>query len=137
MTIFTHTKTVLTRSKPITTLGALLTCLLLLAACASAPPPNKEINAAEQAITDADQARVAEHGMPELQEARRKLAEARAAVNKEEMEKARRLAVEARADVKLATAKAELAKAEAVNADMQKNIRILKEEMQRTRSEQQ
>lgn len=136
MTIFTQTKTVLTRPKPASILGILLTCLVFLTACASAPPPNKEINAAEQAITDADQARVAEHGMPELQEARRKLAEARTAVNNKEMEQARRLAVEARADVKLATAKAEMAKAEAVNADMQKNIRILKEEMQRTTSEQ-
>lgn len=137
MTTFTHSS-VVARLKPGITFSALLSGLLLLTACASAPPPpTQEISAAEQALTDADQARVAEYGLPELQDARRKIADARVAVSKEEMERARRLAVEARADIKLAAAKAELAKAEEVNKDMQKNIHILKEEMQRTSGEQQ
>lgn len=111
---------------------ALGTSLLLLAACASKPlPPTQEISAAEQALTDAEQARVAEYALPEMQEAREKLSASRAAVLKEDMVLAKRLAQQASIDIKLAAAKAELAKAEKVNTDMTKNIDVLKEEMQR------
>jgi hypothetical protein len=111
---------------------ALGTSLLLLAACASKPlPPTQEISAAEQALTDAEQARVAEYALPEMQEAREKLSASRAAVLKEDMVLAKRLAQQASIDIKLAAAKAELAKAEEVNTDMTKNIDVLKEEMQR------
>jgi hypothetical protein len=116
----------------------LISAVLLLSACASAPPPpTQEINAAEQAMIDAEQARVSQYALPELQEARSKLAAAREAVLKEEMVKAKRLALEASAGIKLASAKAEYAKAEAVNTDMEKNLNILKEELQRTSGEQQ
>ncbi len=112
--------------------------ILLLSACASAPPPpTQEMTAAEQSMVDAEQARVSQYALPELQEARAKLAAARTAILNKEMEKARRLALEASAGIKLASAKADLAKAEAVNADMKKNLHILKEELQRTSGEQQ
>ena len=108
------------------------TSLLLLAACASKPlPPTQEISAAEQSLTDAEQARVAEYALPEMQEAREQLSAARAAVLKEDMVLAKRLAQQASMNIKLAAAKAELAKAEEVNTDMTKNIDVLKEEMQR------
>lgn len=106
--------------------------LLLLAACASKPlPPTQEISAAEQSLTDAEQARVAEYALPEMQEAREQLSASRAAVLKEDMVSAKRLAQQASMNIKLAAAKAELAKAEEVNTDMTKNIDVLKEEMQR------
>lgn len=108
------------------------TSLLLLAACASKPlPPTQEISAAEQSLTDAEQARVAEYALPEMQEAREQLSASRAAVLKEDMVLAKRLAQQASMNIKLAAAKAELAKAEEVNTDMTKNIDVLKEEMQR------
>jgi len=111
---------------------ALGTSLLLLAACASKPlPPTQEISAAEQSLTDAEQARVAEYALPEMQEAREQLSASRAAVLKEDMVLAKRLAQQASMNIKLAAAKAELAKAEEVNTDMTKNIDVLKEEMQR------
>lgn len=111
---------------------ALGTSLLLLAACASKPlPPTQEISAAEQSLTDAEQARVAEYSLPEMQEAREQLSASRAAVLKEDMVLAKRLAQQASMNIKLAAAKAELAKAEEVNTDMTKNIDVLKEEMQR------
>ena len=110
----------------------LCTSIFLLAACASKPlPPTQEISAAEQSLTDAEQARVAEYALPEMQRAREQLSEARAAVLREDMVKAKRLAQQASMNIKLAAAKAELAKAEEINTDMTKNIDVLKEEMQR------
>jgi hypothetical protein len=106
--------------------------LLLLVACASKPlPPTQEISAAEQSLADAEQARVAEYALPEMQEAREQLRVSRTAVLKEDMVLAKRLAQQASMSVRLAVAKAELAKAEKVNADMTKNIDVLREEMQR------
>lgn len=117
---------------------ALAASLLLLAACATKPlPPTQEISAAEQSLTDAEQARVAEYALPEMQEAREKLSASRAAVKNEDMVLAKRLAQQASIDIKLASAKAELAKAEAVNTDMTKNIDVLKEEMQRKTGDEQ
>lgn len=111
--------------------------LLLIAACASTPPPTQEISAAEQSMTDAEQARVAEHALPELQEARTKLSAARTAVKNEDMLLAKRMAQQASVDIQLASAKTELAKAEAVNDDLTKNIDVLKQEMDRNTGAQQ
>lgn len=105
--------------------------LLLLTACASAPPPNQALQAAEQAIATAEQARVADYASPELSEARDKLAASRAAIQQKNMVLAQRLADESRADAQLASAKAEAAKAQLVNDDMQKSNVTLKQEMQR------
>ena len=111
--------------------------LLLLTACASAPPPNQALQAAEQAIATAEQARVADYASPELSEARDKLAASRAAVQQKNMVLAQRLADESRADAQLASAKAEAAKAKLVNDDMQKSNVTLKQEMQRNTDGQQ
>lgn len=137
MNIFTHRAT--TRKPKYFALLLVNACILsLIPACTSTPPaPTQQISAAEQSLSDAEQARVAEHSLPELQEARSKLSAARAAVQSEEMLLAKRLAEQASIDIKLASAKAELAKAEAVNADMEKNIDVLKQEMQRNTGGQQ
>lgn len=106
--------------------------LAVLAACTSTPqPPNMEISAAEQSMTDAEQARVAEHALPELQEARVKLKVARTAVQNEDMLLAKRMAEQASIDIKLASAKSELEKARSVNEDMNKNNNVLEHEMNR------
>lgn len=106
--------------------------LFLLAACASTPePPTEQLRAAEQAITTAEQARVADYASPELNEAREKLAAAKNAVAQEEMVLAQRLAEQSRVNADLASAKADMLKAKAVNEEMQKSIDILKQEMQR------
>jgi len=106
--------------------------LFVLAACASVPqPPTEALQAAEQAIANAEKARVADYASPELGEAREKLTAARSAVEKEQMELAQRLAEQSRADAELASAKAEVAKARTVNDEMQKSTNTLKQEMQR------
>lgn len=104
----------------------------LLAGCSSPPKaPDQELQAAELAIANAEQARVADYASPELGEARDKLTAAREAVVKEQMTSAARLAEQARADAELATAKAEAAKAQAVNDELGKNINTLEQELQR------
>jgi hypothetical protein len=103
-----------------------------LVACASNPKaPTEELQAADLAIANADQAGVVQYASPELAEAREKLAAARVAVQQKKMDFAQRLAEEARADAELATAKGEAAKAAAVNDELRKNNHVLKQELNR------
>jgi hypothetical protein len=113
-------------------LATVLAGVLVLGACASAPQaPNRSLQAAEQAIATAEQARVADYASLELSQAREKLAAARRAVQKEEMLVAERLADEALVEAQLATAKASEVKARKVNEDMQESTRTLILEMDR------
>lgn len=113
--------------------AAVVAVILAISACASAPtPPNRALQAAESAITNAEQARVADYASTELGQAREKLAAAQAAVRNEDMVKAGYLAEEAKVHADLATARAEELKAKAINDEMQKSIDTLKQEMQRT-----
>lgn len=106
--------------------------VFMLMACASAPlPPSEALRAAEQAITTADQDRVADYASPELSEARQKLTAARKAVTEENMVAAARLAQQAKLDADLASAKAGAARALAVNEETRESIDVLKQEMQR------
>jgi Domain of unknown function (DUF4398) len=105
---------------------------LLLAACASTPPePTVAMKAAEQAISSAEVARVADAASPELSEAREKLTASKTAVQDKRMVDAERLALESRADAELAAAKAEAVKAKAVNDEMMRSTATLAQEMQR------
>lgn len=113
-------------------LAVLVGAMFALAGCASAPlPPTQALQAAELAITSAEQARVADYASPELGEARSNLAAARVAVTDEKMVLAQHLAERSRLDAELAIAKAEVAKAKVVNDEMKKSIETLKQEMQR------
>jgi hypothetical protein len=106
--------------------------LLALAACASVPKaPTEALHAAEVAIANAEQARVADYASPELAEARAKLTGARDAVQKEQMVLGQHLAEQSRASAELASAKNEAAKARSVNDEMKKSTDSLKQEMQR------
>lgn len=117
------------------TLMRLLTtgfAILALAACASTPqPPLEEIQAADLAITRAEQSRVANYAALELNEARQKVAAARVAVQEDDMILARQLAEEARASAELASARTEMLRAREVNEDMQASIDTLKQEIRR------
>lgn len=105
---------------------------LLLVACATKPsPPTAQLQAAQSAITTAEQARIADDASPELTEAREKLAAANEAVRKEDMVGAQRLAEVSRVDAELATAKAGAAKAQTVNDEMKKSTQALEVEMKR------
>lgn len=107
-------------------------CVLTLAACATAPlPPTRELQAATQAITSAEQAGVADYAIAELNQAREKLAAANIAVRNEDMVLASRLADESRVNAELAIAKTEMIKARTVNEQMQESINVLTQELLR------
>jgi hypothetical protein len=106
--------------------------LLLLAGCASAPPtPSANLQAAQQAIVNAERLDAGVHAAAELSEARGKLAAAQRAVNEEQMITAERLADAARVGADLAAARTGAVKAKAVNDDMKRGTATLVDEMQR------
>jgi len=106
--------------------------LILTAACASTPPiPTASLQAAQQSIANAERVDAGTHAAAELSEARTKLSAAQMALGRKEMLSAGRLADEARAEADLAVARTSLAKASAVNSDMEHSNVTLTEEMQR------
>lgn len=106
--------------------------LFTLVACASAPPaPTYALQAAETAITNAEQARVSDYASIELNEARENLATARKAVQDKDMARAERLAEQSRVNAELASANARLTRARAINEEAQRSVDVLKQEMQR------
>jgi hypothetical protein len=93
------------------------------------------LQAAQQAIANAERVEAATNSAVELGEARSKLSLANAAVGEKQMVVAQRLADEARAEAELAAARATAAKANAVNTDMKRNTSTLIDEMQRKTGE--
>lgn len=113
--------------------------IAMMSACASAPKlPNDQVGRAEAAINRAEEARVADYASAELRAAREKLAAAREMMQKAASEKDERaatragwLAEESISDAELATAKAQEARAKAVNQEMEGTIDLLQDELQR------
>jgi hypothetical protein len=106
--------------------------LTFAAGCASTPPiPEVNLQAAQQAIFNAERVDAATNSPVELGEARGKLSAAQHAVEAKNMLMAGQLADEARAEAELAAARSGAVKADAVNQDMKKNTQTLIEEMQR------
>jgi hypothetical protein len=117
---------------PILRMAGLAGSLMLVAACASAPPaPEAAIDAAKVAISNAEKADASHYAGAELGEARQKLVAADEAVEEEKMVLADRFAQEARVQAELASARTEAAKAAAVNREMERGADALTEEMQR------
>jgi uncharacterized lipoprotein YmbA len=111
---------------------ALTFAVLLSAGCASSPPaPTAQIQAAQQAIDEAERAQAARHAASALSQARTKLASANNAVQAEDMDQALRLAKEARIDAELASARTAAAKARSANDEIREGTRTLVEELER------
>ena len=110
---------------------ALPALLLAATAFASDPPPTANLQAAEQAIANAERVDAATLAGVELGEARGKLAAAHTAVDDKKMIVAAQFADEARAEAELAAAKSGAAKAQTVNKDIERSTATLIDEMQR------
>jgi hypothetical protein len=109
-----------------------VTAQLFMSGCSSPPkPPSDALQAAESAIANAEQDRVADYASPELSQAREKLLNAKLAVEKEQMTRARWLAEESKVQAELASARAAAAKAKAINDELQKGNNVLEQELQR------
>ena len=87
--------------------GLPIVIALLLGACASGPPPQVELGAANTAIETAERSGAAERAPTELNNARMKYQGANAALRGAEYDRAARLAREAEIDAQLAAAKAD------------------------------
>lgn len=118
---------------PILRLACVAGSLMLVAACASAPPaPDAALDAAKVAIANAEKADAGHHAGAELGEARQKLASADDAVAAEKMVLAERFAQESRVQAELASARTEAAKAAAVNEELKRGAVALNEELERS-----
>jgi hypothetical protein len=115
---------------------AILIAGFLQSACAGQPqPPTQALQAADQAISSADKARVADSSSPDLSEAREKIIAARNAAQQKQMITSQRLAEQSRVAAELALARIEANKAKAVNTEMMKSNDSLNQEMQRNTGE--
>jgi hypothetical protein len=111
---------------------------LVIAACASTPPaPTAQLQAAQQAISNAERTDAGRHAAAELSEARTKLASANTAVQEERMVSAAQLADQSRVEAELASARTAAVKARTVNDEMKRSTGTLIDEMQRSTGEQQ
>jgi septal ring factor EnvC (AmiA/AmiB activator) len=104
---------------------------LILAACASAPEPVRDIARAEAGIDQAEQSGARQYGPVELDAARDKLASARAAIAEDEMVLAENYAQEATLAADLAAAKARTGKAQAAVKELEDSIAVLRQEIDR------
>ena len=104
---------------------------VLLAGCASAPPPTEQMAVSRSAIANAVSAGGSEYAPVEMRLAQEKMDRASRAMAKEDYEAAGALAAEAQADARLAEKKAESAKARKAAVVMQDDIRVLREEINR------
>lgn len=106
---------------------------VVLAGCASndVPPPKTELAQAESAIEQAVSADATEYAPLPLQDARKKLDQARAAAYDEDYGQARRLATEAQVDAQLALAEAQTTRAEQLAQENMRGVEVLRQELQR------
>lgn len=110
--------------------------------CAATPKaPTLAFQAADRAIADAEQEHAVDFAPNELSAARQKMQQARAVVAQRAGERGHRralyLAEKALSDAELAAALARDGRAQAVNAELQNNNDVLREELQRKSGENQ
>lgn len=104
---------------------------ILMAACASTPPPTDQLAVSTAAVASAVSAGSGQFAAADLRMARDKLDRANVAMTAKDYELARWLAQEAQVDARLAEARANSAKAQKAADELQEGRRILREEMDR------
>lgn len=96
-------------------------------------PATADVAVSKAAVDNTASADGAEYAPVEMRLAREKLALANKALAAKDYELASQLAKEARADARLAQGKANSAKAQAAASALESDLRVLDEELQRTR----
>ena len=112
------------------TIAAAVMGALLAAGCAgNSTIPSEKIAGAQKGIDGARRSTAATHATVELRRAEDKLAEAGAAMERNDYDKASRLADEAAADADLAQAKASTARLKKAADEMRETVRSMKKEL--------
>ena len=114
------------------TLGAIACAAAVIAGCAGTAPPKEQMAVSKSAIANAVSAGGSEFAPIEMKTAQDKMDRAQRAMDKEDYENARWLAEQAQADARLAEKKAQSAKAQKAAVVMQDDIRVLREEINRS-----
>lgn len=109
---------------------------LLLGGCASVPPPKEDLALAENSVQAAEEAGALEHAPLELRRAKQKLEKAEVAMEAEDYRVARRYLEQAHVDAQVAELKARSAKAQIAVQELQKSLRLLREQMEPSQTEQ-
>ncbi|TFW36052.1 DUF4398 domain-containing protein [Massilia horti] len=111
--------------------------VLLLASCASPQktPATAEVAVSHNAVQNAVQAGAPELAPDEITAARQKMLMANQALAAKDYKRARQLALEAQADAQLAQSKANSAKASAMSDQLNKDLRVLRDEVERANSQ--
>lgn len=102
---------------------------MLLAGCASTPPPLAELARADASLGLARQADAQTLAPLELDSSEQKLKQARMAMRAEDYVTARRLAEQAEVEAELAQAKAQSARMQQSVQQVRESIRVLREEI--------
>ncbi len=110
---------------------ALSGATLLLAACASIPPPTDSLAVARSLVNQAQQMGANQAAPAQLQSARDKLAQADTAMNQHDYGRARALAEEAQVDAQLSMTTARAVNARRAAAEVEQSNRVLGQELQR------
>jgi len=106
--------------------------MIVLNGCAAKVAPVESLSSAAMGIKVAQERNAATFAPLELKIAEDKLHDAKAAVQKEDFDRARRLAEEALMDARLAETKALSEKAKRLAQDMRNSIETLRHEIERT-----
>ena len=112
-------------------LGAIGVAAVVVAGCASVPPPTEQMAVSKSAIANAASAGGGEYAPVEMRAAQDKMDGANRAMGKKDYDDARKLAEAAQVDARLAEKKAEAAKAQKAASVTRDDTRVLREEMNR------
>jgi len=118
--------------------GAIAAAVLMLAGCASPQkaPATADVAVSRNAVENAVSAGAAELAPEEINAARDKMMRANQALAARDYKLARELAIQAQADAKLAQSKAVSTKATAASNQLNEDLRVLREEVDRANSAQ-
>ena len=105
--------------------------VVMIAGCASVPPPTEQIAVSKQAVSNAINAGGNEFAPAEMRAAQDKLDRAIQAMTAEDYKNAQLLAEQAQVDAQLAAAKARSAKAQKAAASVQEGSEVLRKEIDR------
>lgn len=113
------------------TLGQIGFAAVVMAGCASVPPPTEQIAVSKAAVANATSAGGNEFAPADMRAARDKLDRANKAMTAEDYKNARSLAEQAELDAQLAAAKARSAKAQKAAVTVEEDSRVLRREIER------